>query len=280
MPGSAMHLFCFSCFDVNVNICCDDSQLIEILRRNFEAMKPVVDSAHKLDYQIHSRSESQGYKIRRSGSGFACRFDKSDELVPLLEGDLVVQLQLRRPDLLFLHSAVVGFDDHAHLLVGKSGAGKSTTCWGLLHHGFRYVSDELAPIVVDQGMVLPYLHALSMKSPPPAEYPVTDVTCAAGRGFRIPPSAMPTGAITTDLPVATIFFVEHKPGHAASTVTPLAHAEAAIRLYPNMLNALAHQNDGLAAARRVTEHIASFRVDAGFLVSTCEAICRAIKQSA
>lgn len=278
MSGTNPHIICFSCVGVNVSIRCDNMPFVELLRRNFEAMKSTVSSFHKLEYQIQSRPEQHGYTVARRDSGFDCLVDKTDELIYLLEGDLVVQLQLLRADLLFLHSAVVSFDDEAHLLIGRSGAGKSTTCWGLLHHGFHYVSDELAPIEISEGLVAPYSHALCMKSPPPAEYPIPDATCATGRGYHIPLSAMPTVAITADLPLRTIFFVDYQSGNATSTVTPIRHAEAAARLYPNILNALAHQNEGLDAARRLTEHVRCFRVNAGLLRSTCDMIGRIVRK--
>ena len=248
-----------------------------LLRRNFEAMKSTVSSPHVLEYQIQSQPEQHGFTVARRDSDFTRRFDKTGELIYLLEGDLVVQLQLLRAELLFLHSAVVSLGNEAHLLVGGSGAGKSTTCWGLLHHGFHYISDELAPISINEGLVTPYPHALCMKTPPPAAYPVPDATCATGRGYHIPPSAMPTAAITEKLPLRTIFFVDYQSGNGTSTVTPISHAEAAARLYSNILNALAHQNEGLDAARRVTEHVRCFRVLAGDLESTCDKIGRIVR---
>ena len=53
-------------------------------------------------------------------------------------------------------------------VLGKTGAGKSTTAWGLLHHGFSYLSDELAPIDLETLEVLPYRHALCLKRRPPS----------------------------------------------------------------------------------------------------------------
>ena len=269
MSGAKVHTIRFSCVGVNVSICCDDLQFDELLRRNFGAMQSADSSSSRLQYQIGSQPARDGYTLSRRDSGFDRRFENSSELIYLLEGDLVVQLQLLRADLLFLHSAVVSFDDEAHLIVGGSGAGKSTTCWGLLHHGFHYVSDELAPIAVGEGLVSPYSHALCMKSPPPPEYPVPDLNCATGRGYHIPLSAMPTQSVAADLPLRTIFFVDYQPENQTSEVSAIGHAEAAARLYPNILNALAHHNDGLDAARRLTEHVQCFRVSSGPLQRTC-----------
>jgi len=270
-------MFGFSCLGVNVNIRCDHFAFMPLLRQNFEGMKSTVAPPYDLDYQIQLRPDQRGYELARRDSDFDRQFNQASELIYLLEGDLVVQLQLLRSDLYFLHSAVVAFGEEAHLLVGGSGAGKSTTCWGLLHHGYHYVSDELAPISINEGVVSPYSHALCMKSPPPVEYPIPDTTCATGRGYHVPLSAMPTSAITTELPVRTIFFVDYQPDSDVSTATSIGHAEAAARLYPNALNALAHVNDGLDAARRLTSNVSCFRVNAGALQSTCDLIDRIVR---
>lgn len=277
MSGATPHMLGISCLGVNVNIHCDYLPFTELLQRNFEGMNSTELSSHELDYQIQSRLDEHGYTISRRDSSFERQFENANELISVLEGDLVVQLQLLRSDLLFLHSAVVAFDGEAHLLVGGSGAGKSTTCWGLLHHGLEYVSDELAPINISESSVAPYSHALCMKLAPPAEYPVLDASCAVGRGYHIPPSAMPTGVITTELPVSTIFFVDYQSDNAVSTVTPIGHAEAAARLYPNILNALAHHNNGLGAAQEVTASVRCFRVNGGPLRSTCDMINRVVR---
>jgi hypothetical protein len=280
MNGNTQRELRFSCIGIDVSIQCDDFQHAELLRWNFSAMKPTVESPSRLAYRLRSAPGELGYTISRADSDYNQAFENSDDLIRLLEGDLVVQLQLLRDDLLFLHAAVVGLNGEAHLLVGKSGAGKSTTCWGLLHHGFSYVSDELAPIILARNRITPYPHALCMKKAPPEDYPIPSSACATGRGFHIPISAMPGNAIESDLPIRTIFFIQYHPKKLTSVIAPIGHSEAATCLYPNILNALAHQNEGLAAALRVTENTNCYRLEAGFLRSTCEMISSVVsKQS-
>ncbi|MDF1512317.1 MAG: hypothetical protein P1S60_00765 [Anaerolineae bacterium] len=49
---------------------------------------------------------------------------------------------LREKGLLMIHSAAVGTPDGAALLVGRSGAGKSTAALACLHAGMQYLSDD------------------------------------------------------------------------------------------------------------------------------------------
>ena len=47
---------------------------------------------------------------------------------------------------LIIHAAVVERNGFALLLPAPPGSGKSTLCAGLIHHGWRLLSDELALI--------------------------------------------------------------------------------------------------------------------------------------
>ena len=80
-----------------------------------------------------------------------------------------------------------------------------------------------------------------------------------------------------DLPVDSIFFVEYLQSNRKVRIEPVGHAEAATRLYPNILNALAHPNDGLDAALQLTRGANCYRVDAADIASTCLAITDTIR---
>jgi len=76
--------------------------------------------------------------------------------LPMLEWVLNWCLFTRPNRYLLLHSAVVDWDGQSLLLSGEPGAGKSTLTAGLLMHGWRLLSDELAVIDPDTH----HLHAL------------------------------------------------------------------------------------------------------------------------
>lgn len=176
------------------------------------------------------------------------------DLILALESDLVVQVQLRRPDLLFLHAAVLEKGNVCHLLTGHSGAGKSTTCWGLLCRGFGYLSDEMAPIDIDAMTVLPYPHALCLKSAPPPGFEVPEMTRRTSRGYHLPTSRFDFVHTGDSLPLRSIFFVEYDASRTRTDVSEAEGAEAATRLYPNTLNALAHDNAALPAVAAIAAH--------------------------
>lgn len=261
----------FDVVGVSIRIDCDSFELHELFVKNFER-KATVGKTPALRYLVKLIDEQHEVEISRPGSSFHQTAENRGMLIALLEGDLVVQLQLLRADLVFLHAASVSNGKKAHLFTGPSGSGKSTTCWGLLHHGFRYLSDELAPVSLATTSVSPYLHALCLKSAPPADYPCPEEAILTQRGIHVPSSALPASPIERDMPIGSIFFVEYQRANARASIERVQHGEAAARLYPNILNALAHGNDGLEAALQITRGVDCYRVDAADLADTCELI--------
>ena len=148
------------------------------------------------------------------------------------EQDLTVELQKRRSDLYFLHAAALERDGRALLLVAESGGGKSTTAWGLLHHGFRYASDELAPIDLATGRVHGFPHALCLKADPPAPYPLPAGTLRTSRSRHVPVGLLPAPLADGPLPLDAIVFLRYRPDLDGPAIRPMGTAEAAARSTP------------------------------------------------
>ena len=152
-----------------VEIVCDDPAATSALRENYEALSCDAAGMPTSAITYSAEPSASGFLLRRH-DGRALLAADLGEFVFQLEKAIIVAIQERRPELLFLHAAALERDRAAWLFVGESGAGKSTTAWGLLHHGFSYLSDELAPIDLDTVEVLPYPHALCLKRRPPPPY--------------------------------------------------------------------------------------------------------------
>jgi hypothetical protein len=174
-----------------------------------------------------------------------------------------------RRDLYFLHAAALEVAGRACLLVAPSGGGKSTTTWALLHHGFKYLSDELGPVDLRTLEVHPYPHALCLKDDPPTAYPLPTGVLRTAYTVHIPPSQMPGPVSPVPLPLVVIFFVEYSPEIRAPTVRPLSTAEAGARLFANALNPLSHPGEGLDGALQIAASSACFQLTAADLQPTC-----------
>ena len=255
----------------SVRIECTHSGLRGHIEDNLGAMAaPLRDASPDLDYRI-AESTPGLFSLDRNGV-HVCEVGNPDDLVFLLEQDLTVELQKQRSDLYFLHSATLERHGKACLLAAESGSGKSTTAWGLLHHGFRYLSDELSPIDLGSMRVFPYPHALCLKREPPPAYALPAATIRVGHRLHIPTHALPGATLSWPCVVGAVFLVKHQPMLNAPELRAVTRAEASAHLYVNALNALAHPSHGLDAVVRIAEHAPCFAVESADLAATCALI--------
>jgi hypothetical protein len=230
-----------------------------------------------LHYTIGACRGRPSFTVTRDGALTGTAADAGDFLY-LLDREILVQAQKLRPDLYFVHAAVVELGGKAFLLVAASGGGKSITTWALLHHGFRYLSDELAPFDLPQLSVHPYLRALCLKDEPPPPYRLPAATIYTSRTMHVPATELPLCHARRPVPVAALFFIHYEPERIVPLLERLSSATAATLLYANVLNALAHQTDGLDAALRIAAACPCFRVTAGDLPGSCTTLARAAGQ--
>jgi hypothetical protein len=226
----------------------------------------------ELDYTVERGTPSS--TLVRSG-GPSLGWSDADDLLFLLEKGITVEVQKRRSDLYFLHSAALEWKGKACLLAADSGGGKSTTTWALLHHGFRYLSDELSAIDLRSMQVFPYPHALCLKHPPP-DYPLPAETINLGRTLHVPVHALPAEAIEEPLPLGAVFLVKYRPDLSEPHLHPISAAEAGARLYLTALNALSHPHRGLDAAICIAERVPCFAIESAGLPATCALIRSAL----
>ena len=102
--------------------------------------------APDLDYTI---TGTQPFNVQRDGRAAVAHAADPGDLLYEVEKDIVIELQRRNPQLFFMHSGAIAWQGRASLFVAESGGGKSTTTWAMLHHGYGYLSDEIAPIALD-----------------------------------------------------------------------------------------------------------------------------------
>jgi hypothetical protein len=229
-------------------------------------------------YIVGRDSRSASFFVRRAGSAPLTAPDDGSFLA-LLDEDVLIELQKLRSDLYFIHAAVLQRADTAVMFVAPSGGGKSTLCWALLHHGFRYLSDELGPVDLTQLDVHPYPRALALKSVPPASYPLPPETVRTSRTLHVLAADFSGDIIRAPARLSTLFFLAYDPKAATPSVQRLSSSEAAARLYANALNPLAHAGDGLDAAIRIATESRSFELTTAELAQTCALVSATLEQS-
>jgi hypothetical protein len=253
-----------------IQIVCADQQAASLLNHSYGWFKQPVDVA-QITYRITREEVSEEFSIARNGARPEFARDDGDFLY-LFEKDMIIETQKRRSDLYFVHSAVVELDGHALALVAPSGHGKSTTTWGLLHHGLGYLSDELAPIDLTTMRVHPFPHALCLKAAPPDGYPLPKKTIYTSCTAHVPSECLRCEATTDGMPLEAIFFLRFIGETSEPVVQPLGKTEATVRLFANALNPLAHPADGLDGAIEIVSKVRCFELLSSSLRPTCELI--------
>jgi hypothetical protein len=258
-------LFSFQILGQCIGVRCAERELLSLVRANWDYMAS--DARPERVYSVVR--ESSGVISLRPPDETPIESADASEFLHLLERNLVFELQKRRADLYFLHAAAVESEGKASLFIAESGGGKSTITWGLLHHGFAYLSDELAPIDLQRILVHAYPHALNLKQSPPSPYGLPAETVHTARTSHVPVPLLPRVAAPGSYPLASLWFVTYRPALTTPAVRSITPGEASVRLYANTLNQLAHPNAGLDAAVRIAAAVPSFLLESTGLDATC-----------
>lgn len=149
---------------------------------------------------------------------------------------------------LILHAAVVERAGRAVLLPGPPGAGKSTLCASMVVAGWRLLSDELALLSLDDGMVYPVVRPVSLKNEsiaimrrraPEAVFSAPMRDTAKGTVVLMKAPAASIAAGTEPSRPAWIVFPRYQAG-ADTELKPFSKAAAHLRLGEQGLNYSIH----------------------------------------
>jgi hypothetical protein len=245
-----------------------EPEIAAVLADVFGAFAAEFDGEPEIALEV--RRATAGLEVASgAGAGVACPTLSS--LVHTVDKHLTVEVQRRRPDLLFVHAAVLHCGSHAVVLAGDSGRGKSTLALALATGGFGFMSDELAPIDPRTLLVEAYPRALGLKRtvpgltlPPRARH--------LERTIHVPVAELVAGGVPPQMPLSAVFFVSHDPAAIAPQIVPLSAAETAARLYVVSLNALAHPAAGLDAVAGIAAGVRGHALATAGLADTCTLI--------
>src|SRR5689334_5746793 len=255
--------------DCGVQIECIDESAHSLLQNAYGCFQRPIKQT-RLFYHITPSLSGRVLMERRGGCPeFA---GEPGDLLSKFDKDLIVETQKLRSDLYFVHAAVLAFRDHAIALVAPSGFGKSTTTWALLHHGFKYLSDEIAPIDPRTLRVLPFPRALCLKNNPPCDYSLPLDVIATGRTIHVPTGVLPNGTITEPLSLDSILFLRFIGDGEFPGLKRLGAAESTVRLCTNALNPRAHRDCGLDSAMAIVANARCYELLTGDLRRTCELV--------
>jgi hypothetical protein len=271
-----LQLLSLAIFNKQIEVVCHHPRVYEILKTNFKEFSirentpsDPVDLSYQADFDETSNIYSLAIEPKT-----VLKTTFQGEFLYWIEKEMTLSLQKLRTDLYFLHAAALANNGDAFILTGPTGSGKSTMTWALLNNGCGYLSDELAPIDTQTMAVQPYPHALCLKTEPAAPYTFPADVLITERAGHIPTTNRKIKVATQPMRLKNIFFVQYQPELANPNYRKLEKPEAALRLYTNTLNALAHENAGLKSATTIVTNCECYEL----MTADLTASCRLVKQ--
>ena len=169
-----------------------------------------------LAMRIEEAGGGAGFQVavEHDGRSDDARLPNEERLLGYVYARILDRVARHDPRLLCVHAAALARDGRAIAIVAPSHHGKSTLTLSLVARGYRFLSDELAPIERATLRVLPFPIAVGCRAgtarllsgTPFAAHGFAE--CAtAGKTFLCPPGGVESRAV----PLDATFFLEPEP---------------------------------------------------------------------
>ena len=185
----------------------------------------------------------------------------ANQAFALLEWGLNWAISAHCHQYLIIHAAVVERTGRAMLLPAPPGSGKSTLCAALVARGWRLLSDELALIDMDAGMLIPVPRPISLKNQSIAiigafwrDAPMSGVVRDTSKGdvVHVQPPARDVAMSGVAAAPGWVVRPRYKTGERAN-LAPLGKGAALMHLVENAFNYSTHGRSGFEALADIVE---------------------------
>ena len=202
----------------------------------------------------------------RNGTGYTIRgletVDVLEQPAELLTNYLTREVLLMfikaRPDLLWIHAAAVEKNGSALLIAGPSGQGKSTLATRLCDIGWRFLSDDTAPVRMEIDEVLPFPQSARRRKYPGREFVAGELGKLEKEEVPIPE----TSVWLESAPIRGIVFPLFKHG-AAPVLTLRSPGDAALDLLRNCTNFPDHRETGVERVASLARAVPMYHLTYG-----------------
>ncbi|MDE2229999.1 MAG: HprK-related kinase A [Alphaproteobacteria bacterium] len=195
------------------------------------------------------------------------------QALPLVEWGLNYAIAGLAHQYLIVHAAALEKNGRVAVLPGVPGSGKSTLAAGLVHRGWRLLSDELALIRRDDGQVVPLARPINLKNAsidvlkafaPDAVFsdPVSDTVKGTVVLMRAPEDSL--ARVDEVAPVGWIVFPQWRAG-APARFEPFSKAAGLIEVGHHAMNYSLHGAQGFGLLAQILEGSGCYRFAYGDL---------------
>ena len=243
----------------------DVDEAYAFMNESFEAMlAPSLE--HAAGELVLVRTQT-GYLLK-TANDFSFEGIPISELLPLLKDEVRLQLMRSRPDLLWLHAGVVAKSGRALLLAGTSGQGKSMLTTSLSEIGWRFLSDDVAPIEMSDDVVLPFL-----QTPVRRLHPGREVTREElGTLHRVPVKVRSENLHRQPIPIGAVVFITYESGEQAR-LQELDNGPAAMELLRNATNFFDHRAAAVFRAAGLAVRVPMYKLVYGATADAVSLLC-------
>ncbi len=200
---------------------------------------------------------ADGYSLRSADSLDYANVPLED-LLPLVKDEVRLQFMRARPDLLWMHAGAIERGGGALLLAGKSGQGKSTLTTYLCEHGWRFLSDDVAPLRMDVDRVLPFPQSPVRRRHPGREVSTEELATLERESVDVAPERLRRG----DAEIWGIVFIEYAKDSKAGLIE-LDQGSAAMEILRNATNFFDHRGNAVERAARLVNRVPMYRLAHG-----------------
>lgn len=277
----------------NVRVRSNYTAVFGRIKDHYEAFRvtspTIYEGKHICFYILKVEEEGKPYYylIDPGHQSFVIRTTRN--VAPFLNVFIMVNHIFReRKDLLILHSAAASRRRSGFIFPGVTMAGKTTLSLALMRSGFSFLSDEFAPIKLDQGMVLPYPRSLEARHSTlqlmeslgweyPSVIPMAPTNPTARHQeprYLIKPNSHPS-IVKNGVPVSFIILMEKRKKGLKGLIR-LSKAEALASLFAHALNAPFFGGEEAArAVRQITRMVKKagcYRLTRGYLLDNVKSL--------
>jgi DNA polymerase III delta prime subunit len=145
---------CYTILNKTISIHSDNPLLIKEFHKDYHLFKQSADDKMSIDIQIQLHDNL--LQINQHCMDLSTHPTPIHFAFQVVVSEIMSQLN----DYYLIHAGVVKKNDHAIVLAGPPGIGKSTLVKKLVSHGFVFYSDDCAPLHKQSGMIYPFPRAL------------------------------------------------------------------------------------------------------------------------